>query len=573
MSKKALTLSRFKTADWILWAASIPALVTLALFLAWISNGKFTELGAGPARFTGTIPFLVALILAGGFLLAGRRLLQACEPVRLPKWLAAALVAAFLFRLGLGVLWSVALPKYGHEGEGENAGYVMADAFERDRAAWELGQSDKPLIRAFLGSYRRADQYGGLLYASAAVYRYLGAEDHYPLLVVVFTSALSALSVLMVWGFARRAWNGQAATVASLGLVFYPEAALLGSSQMREAFTLTLTIAAFYGLVRFSHSRSWVSLAWVIFPILLYLPFSPPFAAWLLAMLFLAGLGLGPGRLPRSRHSWRFWLAILGVAVLVLAGAWLALRQFSPEGMNNPLSVARWWLIKSADFQAHLTRSASGWMQKIFANSPDWLHSPILIGYGIMQPFLPAAILHRSDALAWWLIGIWRALGWNLMLPVLAYASLRALFFNGKNGFTRMLVVILWLGILVAAFRGGGDQWDNSRYRATFAGLQIALIAWALVEQRRKADPWLRRALISTGLVLAWFVPWYLRRYAPFTWYISDVFRTLGLGLVSSALFILWDWARSQPQPVSEAESPEAEPPPDAVRPPSEDRL
>jgi len=95
---------------------------------------------------------------------------------------------------------------------------------------------------------------------------------------------------------------------------------------------------------------------------------------------------------------------------------------------------------------------------------------------------------------------------------------------------------------LLASYRRGGDQWDNPRYRVMFASPQIALAAWAMLAPRRTHDPWLRRVLVGLGLILLWFMPWYLRRYTPLDWPVSDLFKTLGLGLISASLYWLWDW-------------------------------
>lgn len=529
---------------WVVIPLAVALLALLSLALAWIST-TFQSVEGWPS-------FLGSLALGAALLLGGWVAVKAGER-DLPRWLGAALVAAAIIRLALGAVWFAGLPKYGYEGEAENAGYVMVDAYDRDLAAWELAQSDKPLARAFQGGYRRADQYGGLLFVSAWLYRYLGGAVHQPLMMITLTAAVSALACLFTWSFTRRAWGEPAATIASLGLALYPEAALLGSSQMREAFTVTFTIAAFYGLVRYRQTRAWPSLLWTLGAVLLYLPFSPPFTILLAAMLLLGAFGLGRRLLGGKVHrSWRFWLVVAGVSLLVLAGAYLAFLQFAPEGMTNPIEVASWWLRKSADTQAYRTRAASGWLQKIFANTPESLHTPILAGYGVLQPFLPAAILDAAAPI-WWAISIWRALGWSLLLPFLLYAAFLAIFGSSKDRFARMVVVIVWLVILIAGFRAGSDQWDNSRYRATFAGLQFALAAWAVVEQQRSQDPWMRRVLVGMALVLAWFVPWYLRRYPPFTWYVTDVFRTLGLGLASAALYAVWDWARPPKAPPQEA--------------------
>ena len=138
------------------------------------------------------------------------------------------------------------------------------------------------------------------------------------------------------------------------------------------------------------------------------------------------------------------------------------------------------------------------------------------------------------------------------MLVFLIYAPLRALRrvdVHGEDGTENLrlllgISLVVWLGILVASYRGGGDQWDNPRYREAFAVLQVALAAWALAAQRVRHDPWLRRALVGAVLILAWFLPWYLRRYIYLPWEVVDLFKTLGLGIATAVLYWVWDWAR-----------------------------
>jgi hypothetical protein len=50
--------------------------------------------------------------------------------------------------------------------------------------------------------------------------------------------------------------------------------------------------------------------------------------------------------------------------------------------------------------------------------------------------------------------------------------------------------------------------------------------------------------LVGVGLVLAWFLPWYLHRYLLLEWVVLDVFKTFGLGIASAVLYWIWDWAR-----------------------------
>ncbi len=524
------------------WAACLAVLTGLSFALAWVSNSY--------SSVAGWLAFLVVLAAGAGMLWLGWWLVRKESP---PGWLGGLMVAAALLRLGVGVLWYSGLPVWGYGSPAEQGGYVMSDAYDRDRSAWDLSQSEKSLLKAFQGGYRRYDQYGGLLFMSAAVYRFLPGETHPPLLIVALTSAFSSLAILFTWAFSRRAWNAEAGAIAAWLLVLYPEAVLIGSSQMREAFTITLAAAAFYGLLLYLQEHMWSGLVWVLTALLLCLPFSPPFAGLLLLMLVLLAIIAAPDViLGQLRGQPRMWVVLALLAVLVIAGLWFTWGSFAPQGVSNPVELVSWWVKKSADWQAYLSERASGWVQKIFDSTPEWTHAPLLLVYGIVQPFLPAALSDATGAVVWRAIAVWRAVGWTLLLVFLIYAPLRALRRvdgRGEDGTENIRLVlgislVIWLGILIASYRGGGDQWDNPRYREAFAGLQVALAAWALAAQKVRHDPWLRRAMVSTLLILAWFLPWYLRRYVYLPWEVVDLFKTLGLGIATAVLYWIWDWAR-----------------------------
>ncbi len=221
-------------------------------------------------------------------------------------------------------------------------------------------------------------------------------------------------------------------------------------------------------------------------------------------------------------------------------------RAFAPEGIKNPVDLVNWWLRKSASWQAYQSERASGWMQKVFDGTPELLHIPILVGYGILRPFLPAALIASSNSPLWPWITIWRAAGWTILLGLLLYASFRAWNRKDNDRIAQALMIFTWLVILVASFRGGGDQDDNPRYRAAFACVQIALAAWGWVSYRQSMDAWFHRAVVMLGLVLAWFIPWYLRRYTTFQWPVENLFLTLGLGLASGLLYLAWDRRHSR---------------------------
>jgi hypothetical protein len=531
-----------KTRQWLTYGGvALVSSAFLALILAWVSSG-FRDVHTW-------LPFLLILIICSALILLGWWLLRRESP---PAWLGWLVIGAAILRLATGVIWYTSLPFYGYDSPAERGGYVMSDAYERDTSAGDLANSEKPLIKAFQGGYRRYDQYGGLLFLSAWIYRYM-AGAYLPLMMVALTAAFSSLAILFTWAFARRAWDAEVAAIAAWLLALYPEAMLMGSSQMREAFTITLVSVAVYGLICFTQSHSWRSLLWVLGALLLCLPFSPPFAGLLLLMLVLLALFASPeilrGQVWRQR---RVWFALGLLAVLILVGVWLTWGSFAPQGVSNPLELVQWWVKKSADWQAYLSERASGWVQKIFDASPEWAHAPMLLIYGVVQPFLPAALSDTTGAIIWRGIAIWRALGWTALLVFLIYAPIRALRRIDADRYTPTAIrlvlgvgVVVWLGIFIASYRGGGDQWDNPRYREAFASLQVALAAWAIVAQRHRQDAWLRRALVGAGLILAWFLPWYLRRYIYLPWAVTDLFKTLGLGVASMVLYWVWDWAGS----------------------------
>ena len=530
-------------AYWLKWLFLAAGCVILSLLLTW-SASHFQNLQDWPV-------FLVTSLIAALILVGGWWLFKIGEHGSLPGRLGLILLLAVLLRLTAGATWFQLIPIYGHGTPEEQTGYIMSDAYTRDRTAWELATSEKPLPRAFQGTYRRADQYGGLLFISALVYRTVGGAQHQPLVMVVISAAFSSLAVIFTWGFARRAWNERVAYLAAWGLALYPETILLGSSQMREAYTITLAAMAFYGLIRYLQEHTLPSLLWILFPWLAYLAFSPPFAALLLAGLTITALFTFRVFSSRWSVSQRWlWIVILILLVLVTIGLWVSWRAFAPEGINNPVDLVNWWLRKSASWQAYQSERASGWMQKLFDGTPDLLHIPILAGYGILRPFLPAAIIASSSSPLWPWITIWRAAGWTILLGLLLYASLRAWNRKDNDRFAQALTMFTWLVILIASFRGGGDQDDNPRYRAAFACIQVALAAWAWVAYRQSKDAWFRRAIVMLGLILAWFFPWYLRRYTAFEWPIENLFLTLGLGVACGLLYLVWDSMRSKPPPL-----------------------
>jgi hypothetical protein len=508
-------------------------LIGLAILLAWVSSGYVDIQSWGL--------FLAVILLGFGILLGGWWAVKSDPSFELPSWLGWLLVGAALLRLLSGVLWDTGLPNWGYGSDVEQAGYVMADAHARDTAAWDLALSSKPLTDAF-GEFRQVDQYGGMLYLSSLVYRYLGGNSHQPLQVVVLTASFSTLAILFTWAFASRLWGENVARLAAWILALFPDAIILGSSQMREAFLMTLVAAALYGLVRYIQDRSWSGLTWLVSSLILMLPFSPPIAVIFLVMILVIALSLDGWQVLRQP---RFWIILAGIALIAGVGIWLAWERIAPEGINNPISLIGWWFRESARWQAYFVKRSSPLIRRIFNTTPDWIHIPILLGYGILQPFLPGALLDQAYPI-WKGIALWRSIGWTILLPFLFVAPILLWGLKEKRRLAVGMSIAVWMGILIAALRSGGDLWDNPRYRAVFISLQVVLVAWVWYSQRESKNPWLLRIVLALGIILAWYIPWYLQRSDKIFWPIDNVFETLGFGLASVVILYLLLYLRGR---------------------------
>jgi len=373
-------------------------IIVLSLGMAWISSRFETLQGWGA--------FLAVSALGTGIILG---VLQAARKESFPRWLVWIMLGGLILRLSMGIFWYVALPIWGYNSEAEAAGYVMADAYSRDTAAWGLASSERPLGDAF-SDYGSTDQYGGLLFFSAAIYRYLGGEAHHPLLIVILTATVSALAVLFIWAFVRRMMGDGAAQVAAWIYLLYPDAVLLGSSQMREAFTMTFAAMAVYGFLLALHQRNWHGWLWMSTALGLSVPLSPAFTILLVVVLGLSTLFLIGNRWLRN---WRLWVVVGGLVIVGFLGLLFFGAQISQGDQTNPVAVFQLWVERTGIWQTILSFQSSGWMYKLSQNIPVALYKWVVLVYGVVQPFLPAALIANGNWL-WRSIAIWRAVGWTL---------------------------------------------------------------------------------------------------------------------------------------------------------------
>ena len=457
---------------------------------------------------------------------------------------------AFVFRMGLAVAASSWLPVAGYDSKTQQAGYLFFDAYRRDSQAWDLAQSSKPLMKAFDEKFA-SDQYGGLLWTSAFIYRYLSGGAHQPLLVVLLGALIGALGVPFVFLAAKRLAGERTALISALLFAFFPEAILLGASQMREPYLMTFIPMFFYGFTEWqsgpgslpSRKAPWQVWLWMILALAGMLFISPAFAAVSLGVaagwLFFADSARAK---TERKIPWQVLAVGAGVfvlALLVLAASWSSLVASKGGGLFGTLGG---WARETTRLNAYLLGRSSGIVQLLFQALPTALALPFVAAYGILQPVLPAAIFEPSIPF-WQTLGILRALGWYLLLPLVAFSPIAAAALPGgqRRNQWLWLSLVVWVWIFIAALRGGGDQWDNPRYRVILFGWIVMLAAIAGQQIKSGVGRWFWRICSVEAIILLVFGHWYTWRYLGLGFNIG-IRNTLLLAIGLSILVVLADW-------------------------------
>jgi hypothetical protein len=145
---------------------------------------------------------------------------------------------------------------------------------------------------------------------------------------------------------------------------------------------------------------------------------------------------------------------------------------------------------------------------------PEWLRLPFVAVYGILQPVLPAALVAPTVPL-WKIIYIFRSVGWYILLPalILSFGAGAGFGLGKKRNVILWFALLTWTWILLAALRGGGDMWDNPRYRTILFVWQAILggIVWVWWREGRLA--WFVRVVVCEVAFLVVFTQWYINRY------------------------------------------------------------
>ncbi len=432
------------------------------------------------------------------------------------KILAVMVALAFSLRFAGGVATYLTLPVYGYvTDEDQSAGFTYTDAHRRDAQAWELASSDLPILDAFSKEYAY-DQYGGLLAFSAFVYRYLSPDAHRPLMLVLLSAMMAALGLPFLWKAVTLQWGGKVALASAWIYALYPESLLLGGSAMREPYLWAFSAFALWGFVKFlnrdsSQSRDmWYAALWIAAGIAGMLLVSP--SAALMTLILFAGWIYFAG--SHGKISW--WMVFIFLAVFA-AGLFLlssALDRQGGLGGGNPFGIINRFMREAVKWDVYQLERSSGKVQRLFEQMPEWLHLPFVLVYGIFQPVLPAAFVEPT-VLIWRIIAILRALGWWTMLPALILSFVAA----AGEGEEKKRRLFLWLSfaawgwILFTSLRGGGDLWDNPRYRSILFLWQAILAGNTWVWWREKKNAWVARMFAMEIVFLVVFSQWYGSRY------------------------------------------------------------
>jgi len=464
----------------------------------------------------GWLAFSFLFLLAFLLLTFSIRWAGAAKPL---AWMVAL---AFGLRLLAGVAPYLLLPIDGFSDEDDRAGFIFTDAHRRDEQAWQLAESDRSLLSGFSEKYAY-DQYGGLLTFSALVYRFLSPDLHRPLMLALLSAFFAALGISFLWKAAALQWGEKIALAAGWLYALYPESVLLGGAAMREPYLMAFSAFALWGFV----SPSKASRLWLAAGLAGMLLVSPAVALATLILLggwilfARAGKALPVGGIAAA-------LALFFFGLLFLSSA---LNRSGGFDSASPLQALAGWFKFAVQWDVYQLERGSGWVQKLFDEMPSFLRLPFVIVYGVFQPVLPAALVEPTTA-TWKTIALLRAFGWYALLPFLIFAPLQAWKDKKENSLWLWLSVFVWAWIFFAALRGGGDQWDNPRYRAILFLWQALVAAYAWGAFRRSA--WALRIVAMEIIFLLIFGQWYASRYfhwggqLPFAGMVALIFALWG---------------------------------------------
>lgn len=465
--------------------------------------------GAVITLFMGESDWLTGTVITGLFILTAilglYYLVRKNSDCKILVWIIAV---AFVLRLFIGVALMAALPVYGHPTDQQKAGYVFFDAFRRDTQAQNLAHSEKPILTAFTKKYT-TDQYGGYLALSMFVYRYLSPGADRPQLLLILSAWAGAAAVLFFWLAGKRLFGDKTATWGAWLFCLYPQSVLMGASHMREPFLIFFVTASFWAVVewmRTEHKKPlWLAGICAVGILIISPGILIPLYIFLIGWWLLDRRGK---RLPA-----RFYIILAALAVIGISVFAYGIAREGQLDRYSPIQVILNWFKNAMIWDVSQSTNSSGRLEYLFEDFPEFLKTPFVVAYGILQPVLPAAILDKSVWI-WNLISSLLAAGWYWVLPLLIYSSFALL--KAESALERRqiawLVVVSWVWIIICSARAGGDQWDNPRYRTIFIPWIALVAAWGWQHASRQKFYWLKHIWLAEAVFLLFFTQWYASR-------------------------------------------------------------
>jgi len=438
--------------------------------------------------------------------------------------LAALMLTAFLLRIAFSIFIYAALPAIGYDTPVQNAGYFYSDAYNRDQAAFRLASNGESLITAFTKP-TSADQYGGLLFISAFIYRVLSIHTIRPLLISLLAAFAMAAGVSYFYAAVKMRWSEKIALLAGWILVLFPDSILLGSTQMREPFLIGLACIGFWAVLQWREKpiKALVIPAVVmVVSCLISIPIGMVITAILAIVLLLEWTIAHRGRKRITG------LAVMTLICLVaVAGGWV-------------------WLKQTLYFDAYTTRIESGWITMLMEKFGEKWTIPFVTVYGLTQPLLPAAIFEPSLPI-WMTVAIMRSLAWYAVLPLLLMGVISIWKADRKENkwLLVMFFITFFIWVVVSSARAGGDLWDNPRYRYILLPFMSLITAWAIENYRQTRSAWLWRWVAAIGVFLAFFFYFYISRYIvgviPQLQFMTMILLIVGIDLLILFGSLIWE--------------------------------
>jgi hypothetical protein len=279
---------------------------------------------------------------------------------------------------------------------------------------------------------------------------------------------------------------------------------------MREPYLWAFSAFMLWGFIEWQNTHSRNSWIWLGLGVTGMLLVSPGVA--LVTLVILAGWAYFTSERGRIR-----WWMIAGAVIVFIVGLFLlssGLNRSGNLGGGAPLRVINNFIRSAVKWDVYKLERGSGKVQRLFEQMPESLRLPFVTVYGIFQPVLPAAFVEPTTPV-WRIIGILRAMGWYAMLPalVLSFVAAAGQGSESKRRLFLWLSLGMWGWILITALRGGGDQWDNPRYRAILFVWQAILAGNVWVWWRESKNAWVPRVLAMEAAFLLVFGQWYASRY------------------------------------------------------------